>query len=108
MKLLTNIEFHTDTNNWFAPTKELKEKYPSVIGTELMDTTSSAGDWDGFLIQKTGKNSYKAIGFSQENCYPDAGFTLRTCEHPFYHGKLTDANWAENVRNCWLQCTPLV
>lgn len=103
MRLLTDITLHTDRNNWLAPTMELKKKYRSVIATELTDTTSSAGDWSGFLIQKTGKNSFHAIGFSQENCYPGAGFTLRTCEHPFYSGKLSDANWVENVRSCWLQ-----
>ena len=103
MRLLTDITFRTDTNNWFAPTKELKAKYPSIIGTEIMDTTSSSGDWSGFLVQKTGKNSYQAIGFSQENNYPNAGFTLRTCEHPFYRGKLTDKDWIENVRLCWNQ-----
>ena len=56
MKLLTNNTFVTKTNNWFAPTKELKEKYKSVIDTELMDMTSSAGDWSGFILQQTGKN----------------------------------------------------
>lgn len=103
MKLLTDKTFHTDTNNWFAPTRELEERYPSVVATELMDMTSSAGDWSGFLIQKTGKNSFVAIGFSQENDYPRAGFTLRTCEHPFYRGKFTEQDWTENVRSCWLQ-----
>ena len=108
MKLLTDIKFHTDTNNWFAPTKELEQKYRSVVATELMDMTSSAGDWEGFIIQKTGKYAFKAIGFYQENCYPHAGFTLYTADTPFYHGKITDKNWEENVRSCWLQCTPLI
>lgn len=102
-KKLTNITFTTATNNWFAPTKELKEKYKSVIETELMDMTSSAGDWSGFIIQKLGKNTFVAIGFSQTNLYPHAGFGLQTCEHPFYRGKFSEKNWVENVRSCWLQ-----
>ena len=105
MKLLTNKTFVTATNNWYAPTKEFKEKYPSVIATELVDMMSSAGDWNGFLIQKTGKNSFVAIGFSQYNNYPHHGFMLGTSEHPFYRGKFTEQNWAENVRLCYLQCS---
>ena len=103
MKLLTNITFATATNNWYAPTKELKEKYRSIIETELMDTTSSAGDWSGFIIQKTGKNTFVAIGFSQYNSHPHDGFSIMTCEHPFYKGKLNEKNLVENVKNCWLQ-----
>lgn len=103
MKLLTNLTFVTTTNNWFAPTKELKEKYKSVIDTEIMDMTSSAGDWSGFILQKTGKNTVHAIGFSQENNYPHDGFTLMTCEHPFYKGRLDEKDLVENVRKCWLQ-----
>ena len=102
-KKLTNVTFTTATNNWYAPTKELKDKYRSVIGTELMDTTSSAGDWSGFIVQKLGKNSFIAIGFSQYNNYPHDGFCLMTCEHPFYRGKFDEKNWIENVRSCWLQ-----
>ena len=86
-------------------TNYIKEKYPSVIATELVDMTSSAGDWNGFLIQKTGKNSFVAIGFSQYNNYPHHGFMLGTSEHPFYRGKFTEQNWAENVRLCYLQCS---
>lgn len=103
MKALTGKTFTTATNNWYAPTKELKEKYRSIIGTELMDTTSSAGDWSGFIIQKIGKNTFVAIAFSQYNNYPHDGFCLMTCEHPFYRGKFDVKNWMENVRNCWLQ-----
>ena len=103
MKLLTDNIYVTRTNNWFAPNCEFQAKYKSILGAELMDMTSSAGDWHGFIIQKTGKDKFVAIGFSQYNNYPHAGFTLMTCEHPFYKGKLSDKNWLENVRSCWLQ-----
>ena len=103
MKQLTDITFTTATNSWYAPTREMKEKYRSIIWAELMDTTSSAGDWSGFIIQKIGKNTFVAIGFSQYNNYPHDGFCLMTCEHPFYRGKLDEKNLVENVKNCWLQ-----
>ena len=103
MKLLTNKTFVTKTNNWYAPLNELKEKYPSIIHAEYMDTTSSAGDWAGFIIQKTGKNTARAIGFSQENNYPGYGFTLYTAEHPFYVGNPKKIDFYKNVESCWQQ-----
>ena len=102
-KKLTNITFTTATNNWYAPTKELKEKYPSIKVCKLMDTTSSAGDWYGFIIQQIAPKKYIAIGFSQTNLYPHDGFGLQTCEHPFYSGKELTAEFILNVENCWLQ-----
>ena len=62
--------------NWYAPEKKLLE-YPSVVKTELVDTTSSTGDWSGYFIQKIGKKFY-TIMFYQENNYPNHGFTLYT------------------------------
>ena len=103
MKLLTDKTFATKTNNWYAPTKELEEKYLSVVAVSLKNMTSSAGDWSGFIIQKVGKNTFIAIGFSQYNNHPHDGFTLYTCEHPFYKGRFDEANWVENVRSCWEQ-----
>ena len=107
MKLLTNVDFHTKTNNWYAPTCEFHEKHKSIIRIEIMDNTSSAGDWSGFILQKTGKNTVHAIGFSQENCHPHDGFMLYTAEHPFYKGRVDEANLVENVKSCWLQCSVL-
>lgn len=78
MRLLENKTFVTATNNWYAAIKEFKNRYPSVVRHEFMNTTSSAGDWDGFLIQRTGSRSAVAIPFWQENNYPNSGFTLRT------------------------------
>ena len=104
MKLLTNNTFVTKTNNWYAPTAEFWEKHKSIIAIKLMDTTSSAGDWSGFILQKTGKNTVHAIGFSQYNNYPHDGFMLMTCEHPFYCGHAGDKNVLQYAENAWLQC----
>lgn len=78
MKLLEKKIFVTKTNNWYAPTCEFHEKHKSIERMVLMDTTSSAGDWSGFLIQRTGKNCCVAIPFYQENRYPGDGFILYT------------------------------
>ena len=76
--LLTNREFHVN-GTWYSPEKRLQE-YNSVVMTELTDTTSSAGDWTGYLIQKIFKKFHLII-FSQENDYPNGrGFTLKTGE----------------------------
>lgn len=80
MKILTNRTYVTKTNNWFAPTCEFHEKHPSIIGMHFMDQSSSCGNWSGFFLQKTGKNTCVAIYFSQENNYPHDGFILYTGE----------------------------
>ena len=103
MKLLTNKTYVTATNNWYAPTCEFHEKHPSILRMVIVNTTSSAGDWDGFLIQKLGKNKAVAIGFSQQNNYPSAGFTLYTAEHPFYSGDCKKREFYENAGSCWNQ-----
>ena len=103
MRLLTNVEFHTDTNNWYAPLAEFWGSHKSVHTAEYMDQTSSAGDWSGFIVQRTGKKKVHAIGFSQENSYPGAGFTLRTCGHPFYEGTLDEEGLLGKIRMCWNQ-----
>lgn len=78
MRLLENKTYVTETNNWYAPTCEFQEKYPSVKRVVFMDQTSSAGDWSGFIIQATGAKSAVAIPFWQENNWRGAGFTLHT------------------------------
>ena len=62
--------------NWFAPLKKL-ESFKSVLLVEYYNQSSSAGDWDGFFVQKLG-GKYFLIMFAQENNYPNEGFTLRT------------------------------
>jgi hypothetical protein len=101
MKLLTDKTYVTRPNTWYAAIKEFKNQYPSGIYYEFMNTTSSAGDWDGFLVQKLGKNKAVAIRFSQQNNYPDDGFTLYTAEHPFYSGDCKKREFYENAGNCW-------
>lgn len=102
MKLFTDIKFHTDTNNWFAPLCEFWGRHKSVYFAEYMDMTSSAGDWSGYIAQRIGNNVY-AIGFSQENCWEGDGFNLCTCEHPFYKGRVGEEGLMESIRSCWEQ-----
>lgn len=56
----------------------IKERYKSVLRVEFMDTTSSAGDWSGLIVQKIGKQKCVAIIFSMENKYPYDGFNVNT------------------------------
>ena len=103
MKLLTGKIYTTKTNNWYAPTCEFHEKHPSIDRMVIMDKTSSAGDWSGFLIQRTGKNRAQCIGFEQENNYPHAGFTLYTSDYPFFIGNPNKENFVEDAMSCWNQ-----
>jgi hypothetical protein len=73
--LITNRTFEID-GGWYAPERYLNS-YKSVIKVILINTTSSAGDWDGLVFQKIGKYVY-VIPFSQENRYPYSGFNLYT------------------------------
>lgn len=103
MKLLTNKTFVTATNNWFAPTCEFHEKHRSIMQMVPMDQSSSAGDWTGFLIQRTGQHTAHCIGYEQVNNYPGAGFTLYTADYPFYKGDPTKPGFVEDAKNCWMQ-----
>jgi len=55
----------------------------NVTHVEYLEQSSSAGDWSGFFIQKYNRRSY-VILFSQENNWPNRGFTLYTGEKPFW------------------------
>ncbi|MFP4019837.1 MAG: hypothetical protein ACLFUH_11375 [Bacteroidales bacterium] len=79
--VLTNREYQID-GNWNEPAKFLRENFKSVIGTEMIDITSSAGDWSGLVFQKIG-GKIKIIPFEQTNNYPSGGFTLYTSNHIF-------------------------
>ena len=69
-------------SGWFAPKRYLKG-LPGVVKCELVDTTSSAGDWSGYYAVK-GKNGISLVMFSQANNYPAAsGYTLRTNDEAF-------------------------
>lgn len=61
---------------WYSPICYLL-RYKSVVACEWLDTTSSCGDWSGYIVQKIGK-TYYAIPFYQENNYPHDSFTLTT------------------------------
>lgn len=77
MKSLADKEFHVE-GNWYAPRNKLKD-YSSVVKVELYDTTSSAGDWSGFFVQKMGENRYDVLLFTQHNNWPNkSGFNVHT------------------------------
>lgn len=102
MKLLVSKEYVTKTNNWYAPLSEFWEKYKSIYAAKHMDTSSSAGDWSGYIVQRIGNKAY-AIAFSQENNYPGDGFTFYTMDYPFYVGNVNDPNLIENIELCYNQ-----
>jgi hypothetical protein len=93
--ILENRTYKID-GNWYAPENHLKS-FSSVVKVELCDTTSSAGDWAGYLIQKIGKVSY-FIPFNQVNNYPRMGFTLYTGKPiAYWQGKLSQ----ESIYGLW-------
>ena len=94
--LLTYRNYNVPENNWYAPQKFLKS-FPSVVEAEYINTTSSAGDWDGYLIQKIG-NRYHVIFFFQENNYPGGGFTLTTGFSSIPESSLENARKAVEVK----------
>jgi len=73
--VLTNREYQIK-GNWYAPIKHLQD-FKSVVLSDFWHTSSSAGDWDGWLMQKI-NNEYFLIPFFQENNWPRGGFTLTT------------------------------
>lgn len=83
--LLVGREYNTADyddlpKHWYSP-QELLRRYKSVKAVELFNTSSSAGDWDGWILQKLGKINYVII-FWQENNWPYSGFTVHTNNHP--------------------------
>ncbi len=62
---------------WYSPLEYLKDRYPSVVDVDHYETTSSAGDWFGYLIQHVGKRFFLIL-FSQENRHPGNGFAVTT------------------------------
>jgi hypothetical protein len=77
---VNTADFPELPRSWYAP-REYFQRFASVKDVEIFNTTSSAGDWEGYIVQKIGKRSY-VIMFSQENNYPYAGFTARTDDRP--------------------------
>lgn len=69
-KFLANKSFEVDGEEfgrltWYTPLEYLKE-CDGVIDAEHDETSSSAGDWKGHIIQKY-RGSYWLMFFSQEN-----------------------------------------
>lgn len=69
-----------DHVNWYTSLKHVRS-YPSVRLVDFYNTTSSAGDWQGYILQQI-KGKYYLILFSQENNYPKYGYTIYTDDHP--------------------------
>ncbi|KAA6302801.1 MAG: hypothetical protein EZS26_000971 [Candidatus Ordinivivax streblomastigis] len=91
-RILTSRIWHTD-GSWYAPKRFIKETFSSVVYCNYIETSSSAGDWTGVIIQKLGKKLYATI-FSQENSFPCCnGFDIYTSKDviAIYDGtKITD------------------
>jgi hypothetical protein len=64
--------------SWYAPTQYFN-RFKSIRDVNHFDTTSSAGDWSGYIEQKIGKTSYLIL-FDQSNNWPQAGYTVNTGE----------------------------
>lgn len=75
---------------WHSPLEYLKDRYPSVVKAEHTDTTSSAGDWSGYIIQHVRK-SFFLIQFWQENRYPNDGFSVTTADGWLLKGQSLEA-----------------
>lgn len=77
--LLLKRNYHVD-GTWYAP-QQFLESYKSVVKTEYLEQTSSAGDWSGYILQKIGK-TFHVILFWQSNSYPNKGFDVTTDDFP--------------------------
>jgi hypothetical protein len=75
--LITDREFFVE-GTWYAPLERLRQ-FKSVVYATHLNTTSSAGDWDGFFIQRIGRH-FHVIPFYQENACPLHGFKFYTGE----------------------------
>lgn len=75
-RTLTNREWYVD-GTWYDPINFIKDKFQSVVYCKYYNTSSSAGDWSGLIIQKL-NGKLLIINFSQENNYPSSGFDVIT------------------------------
>lgn len=77
MKSLANKEIFIE-GNWYDPLRYFKA-LASVVYAELYVTSSSAGDWSGFFVQRMGKGFYDIVWFNQENRYAThSGYIVNT------------------------------
>jgi len=66
---------------------------------ELLDTTSSAGDWSGYFAVKT-PSDIALVAITQYNNYPQGpGYVLQTDTEPFEHVNTEDE--IEEAVNEW-------
>ena len=80
---------------WYEPRRYLLES-TGVVKCELVDTTSSAGDWSGYFAVEDGVGGFDVVVFSQENAYPSGvGYILRTDYKPFTNVK--DVNVIQKI-----------
>jgi len=87
---------------WYSPLTYLKDRYPSVVEVDHYDTTSSAGDWSGYLIQHVGKRFFLIL-FSQENRHPADGFAVTTDDRWTLSG-----NSLEGVKDAFRKILPTI
>lgn len=71
--ILINREY--DVSGTWYKTLEFLNNFKSVVASDFIDTTSSSGNWSGYIIQKI-KNNYYLTLFSQENT--NSGFRIYT------------------------------
>lgn len=89
---------------WYTPLEVLKS-YSSVIDVNHFNTTSSAGDWEGYFIQKIKENLFYMILFNQDNNYPKAGYTIYTQSSPLIKlDSEPDENTINEILEYYLDC----
>jgi hypothetical protein len=74
---------------WFAPRNFLRA-LPGVVKCELINMSSSSGDWDGYYAVKDAEGKISIIDFAQENRFPNSGYTLRTGDMHFASYKCSE------------------
>ena len=100
-KLLLN-ECQDVEGTWYGPERWLREQR-DVKRAELWDTTSSAGDWKGYFVQKY-RGRWWLINFWQESFMWTRCFRLTTANNPiasFDHEPTKDE--CDAVRYEWEQ-----
>lgn len=77
--IIANVnEKHFIPTNTTDVLNYMKDRFSSIEEIDYYCTTSSAGDWEGVIIQKLGKNKKVAILFSIESRMWLDGFVLHT------------------------------
>ena len=77
--LLVNRKYEVE-GTWYAPLNHFREMF-SVVRCNHYETTSSVGDWSGYVLQKIGK-FYYIILFWQYNIIWTPYFSVHTESEP--------------------------